>query len=80
MVCVYVREDNPRALASGLSPVHTHNHTITFSLHQHGFFTLRDICCNQLEYNTTYAIDIYMNSVPNFVHKYHHDMVFDGMS
>ena len=24
MVCAYVREDNPRALASGLSPVHTH--------------------------------------------------------
>ena len=27
MVCAYVREDSPRALASGLSPVHTHNHT-----------------------------------------------------
>ena len=26
MVCAYVREDNPRALASGLSPVHMHNH------------------------------------------------------
>ena len=33
MVCAYVREDNTRALASGLSPVHTHNHTITASLH-----------------------------------------------
>ena len=29
MVCAYIREDNPRALASGLSPVHAHNHTIT---------------------------------------------------
>ena len=29
MVSAYVREDNPRALASGLSPVHTHNHAIT---------------------------------------------------
>ena len=35
MVCAYVREDNPRALASGLFPVHTHNHTITALLHQH---------------------------------------------
>ena len=45
MVCVYVREDNPRALASGLSPVHIHNHglspvhihnhTITVLLHPH---------------------------------------------
>ena len=29
MVCGYVWEDNPQALVSGLSPVHTHNHTIT---------------------------------------------------
>ena len=35
MVCAYVRVDNPRALASGLSHVHTHNHTITALLHQH---------------------------------------------
>ena len=37
MVCAYVREDNQRALASGLSPVHTHNHNIhvTPLLHQH---------------------------------------------
>ena len=34
MVCANVREDNPRALASGLSPVHMQNHTITASLHQ----------------------------------------------
>ena len=34
MVCVYVREGNPRAIASGLSPVYTH-HTITALLHQH---------------------------------------------
>ena len=26
MVCAYGRKDNPRALASGLSPVHTLNH------------------------------------------------------
>ena len=30
MVFVYVRGDKPLALASGLSPVHTHNQTITF--------------------------------------------------
>ena len=30
MVRAYVREDNPQALANRLSPVHTHNHTITF--------------------------------------------------
>ena len=35
MVCAYVREDNPRALASGLSPVHMHNHKMTALLHQH---------------------------------------------
>ena len=35
MVCAYVREDNPRALARGLSPVHAHNQTITALLHQH---------------------------------------------
>ena len=35
MVCAYVREDNPRALASGLSPIHVHNHTITASMHVH---------------------------------------------
>ena len=33
MVCAYVREDNPQALASGLSPVHTHIHTLTFSMY-----------------------------------------------
>ena len=36
MVCAYVR-DNPLTLASGLSPVHTHNHTITALLHQHAW-------------------------------------------
>ena len=35
IVYVYVWKDNPRALASGLSHVHTHNHTISFLLHQH---------------------------------------------
>ena len=34
MVGAYVREDNPRAFASGLSPVHAHNHTITALLNQ----------------------------------------------
>ena len=33
MICAYVQEDNPQALVSGLSPVHTHNHTITALLH-----------------------------------------------
>ena len=33
MIYAYVREDNSRALASGLSPVHTHNYTITALLH-----------------------------------------------
>ena len=37
MVYAPLREDNPRALASGLSPVHTHNHTLTFLLHQYEF-------------------------------------------
>ena len=35
VVCPSVREDNPLALASGLSPVHTQNHTITTLFHQH---------------------------------------------
>ena len=35
MVCAYVQEDNPRALASGLSPLHKRNHTIIFFVHQH---------------------------------------------
>ena len=34
MVCAYVREGNPRALASGLSSVYTHNHTVTALLQQ----------------------------------------------
>ena len=33
-LCV-LREDNPRALVSGLSPEQTQNHTITCLLHQH---------------------------------------------
>ena len=28
-VCAYVRKDNPRALATGLSPVQTHNRSVT---------------------------------------------------
>ena len=35
MVCAYIREDNQRALARGLSPEHMYNHTITALLHQH---------------------------------------------
>ena len=38
MVCVFVREDTPRALASGLSPVYMHSHTIMpycTSMHVH---------------------------------------------
>ena len=34
-VCAYVREDNPGALATGLSPVHTQNYTINALLQQH---------------------------------------------
>ena len=30
---MFVREDNPQALASGLSPVQTQNHIITCLLH-----------------------------------------------
>ena len=35
MVCTYLRAGNPQALASGLSLVHRHNHTVTALLHQH---------------------------------------------
>ena len=38
MVCAPVRDDNPRALASGLSPVQTQKYTITYlftSMHLH---------------------------------------------
>ena len=35
MVCASVREDVPRALASGLSSLQTQNHTTTCILHQH---------------------------------------------
>ena len=35
MACTCVWEDNPRALASVLSPVHTHNHAIDCLFHQH---------------------------------------------
>ena len=30
MVCAYVPEDNPQALVSGLSPVHTNSQTQAF--------------------------------------------------
>ena len=54
MVCAYVREDNPRALASGLSPVRVHNHTITALLHQHkcALCALYDIYCKTFEYHS----------------------------
>ena len=37
MVCASVREDIPRALASGLSPVSTHKPYNNFLLNQHAF-------------------------------------------
>ena len=37
LVCAHVWEDNPRALASGLSSIHTHSHIITALLHLHAF-------------------------------------------
>ena len=59
MVCASVQEDNPRALASRLSPVQTQNHTMTCLLHQHAFVhcALRDIrrCgINKMCDNSTY--------------------------
>ena len=43
-VYALVREDDPRALASGLSPIQTQNHAITCLLHQHTFvlYALRE--------------------------------------
>ena len=35
MVCAYVREGKPRALAIGLSPLLTHKRKITALLHQY---------------------------------------------
>ena len=36
IVCASIQDDNPQALASGLSPAQTQKkHTITFLLHQH---------------------------------------------
>ncbi len=35
MVCPSVRGDNPRALASGISTVHTENHALTNLSHSH---------------------------------------------
>ena len=54
MVCAYVQEDNPQALASGLSPLHRHNHTITALLHQHAcaLCALWDIWCRTFEYHS----------------------------
>ena len=37
MVCAPVWKDNPRALASGLSPVQMQNHKITYRVYQHAF-------------------------------------------
>ena len=55
MVCASVREDNPRALASALSPVHIQNLTTTSLLqqlrqHAFAFCALRDIWRQTLEY------------------------------
>ena len=35
MVCLPVREDNPGALAGGLSPIQVDNHGITILYHLH---------------------------------------------
>ena len=49
MVCACAREDNTRALASELLPVHMQNHTIhvTYLLHQHE--SLFALYCNNIE-------------------------------
>ena len=40
MVCEYVWEDNPRALAKESFPGHTHSLTITFLLQQHAYSSM----------------------------------------
>ena len=52
MVYASVREDNLRALASGLLPEHTQNHIITCILHPNtfAFCALRDTWRFTLEY------------------------------
>ena len=37
MICASVREETLRAFASGLSPVQTQHHTITYLLHKYAF-------------------------------------------
>ena len=51
MVCAYVREDNPRVLASTLSPIHTHNHTIIALLHQHAHFPVKIVFISCLAFS-----------------------------
>ena len=58
MVCASVWEDNPRALASGLSYVQTQNHTITylFLLLQHTFA----LCALRNAFYLAFNIEILM--------------------
>ena len=57
MVCEYVQEGNPPALASGSSSVHTHNHSITALLHQHACVLSAEILHSEIfdveHWNTT---------------------------
>ena len=58
MARAYVRDDYPRALASGLSPVHAHKHTITALLNQHAcaLCALWKIRCNNLALRLLYIV------------------------
>ena len=58
MVFAYVRKDNPRARASGLPPVHTHNHTIISLIHQHAcaYNFLNSPACMCILYIVKYLI------------------------
>ena len=64
MACAYVREDNPLALASGLSPVHAHSHTKTALLHQH------HVHCE--------ISDVKHSNITQRCNKYHYHMDGDG--
>ena len=44
IVCESVQEDNPRALASGLSLIQAQNHILSCLMHQHVF--ARDLALN----------------------------------
>ena len=44
MVCAHVKEDNSRALASGLSPVHIHNNQLKiYWTRMHVYFVRNEI-------------------------------------